>query len=107
MGVAVDAEETAGGQRIMSHLGVEVEARRVGIDLESHPVLGRGGEDARPVKVPAWPAIDQASARVGDDVDVGVGDRSIRRSVRVARSRPNPECSEATTMSSEARVSSS
>src|SRR5579875_1396113 len=74
MGVGIDGDLDAFLARPVEIAPVQVEARRVGVDLNTDPMLGRSVDYGVEVDRIAFSAQEQAPGGMTDDIDVGMGD---------------------------------
>jgi len=59
--IAIDGDEAAGGGCPARQMRVEIETRRIGVDLEGGAGLRSLGEDRVPVKVASFSLLDESA----------------------------------------------
>ncbi len=72
MGVTVDREQASGLESATGKVSAQVQPFGTRVDLQGGAIRGGRREDAVPVEIAALPSLDEAAARVGDDVYAGV-----------------------------------
>src|SRR6478609_7776713 len=74
VGVGIDAQHTAEVECGLVPAPIQVEAPRVGVDLDHDIVLGTGAQHLLDIDFIAWPPLELAPGHVADDGGVRIGD---------------------------------